>query len=113
MKKVLVPTLATKLTQMVSAFQNVRHLPVFVAQNAVAVKLANNDGDGAAREAAGGAVGESAAALFAKGASLMAQKKWAEAVEMLRSAVAKDETLRLRQAYLFEVGGDARPAILC
>eukprot|EP00966_Prymnesium_polylepis_P305740 7065112-Prymnesium_polylepis.1 len=38
-------------------------------------------------------MGESAAALFAKGAALMAQKKWAEAVEMLRSAVAKDEGL--------------------
>jgi len=63
--------------------------------NKVVVHLAQNDGAAAtaALEKAGDSVGDSAAALLAKGMALKAQNKWTEAIKVLRAALARDDKL--------------------
>jgi len=63
---------------------------------AVVVKLAEGDqrGANAAIKEAGAAMEETAAALYTKGAALKSEEKWAEAVNVLKKAVAKDATLK-------------------
>lgn len=67
--------------------------------NRVVVQLAKNDGEAALKELEDASskneskLEETATVLYAKGAALCAQEKWAEAVEVLREALCKDEKL--------------------